>query len=264
MQNWEKALDKFLVDWRDREDVIGILVCGSYITGDPSRHSDIDLHIITSEENDWRERGNTIVDGYLVEYFVNPPRQIQEYFVEDYQSNNIMAATQFVTGRIILDRDGAVAELRKEAQDWINKEYKELDSTNISIMKYALWDSLDNLRDLNEKKSKSYRYTYYGTLRSLFEFYSRYLRWEIYSPVRIVELLTDPKTQEKYLQSEYSDSVFRDLFIEAVSLVEESEMITCLEKIVEHVFEQTGGFSIDGWKLRTPVKLSRNGDTVYE
>ena len=264
MRDWEKALDKFLVDWRDREDVIGILVCGSYITGDPSRHSDIDLHIVTSDENDWRERGNKIVDGYLVEYFVNPSRQISEYFREDHQDNSISASTQFVTGKVILDRYGAVAELKKEAQDWINKEYKELDSTSVSIMKYALWDSLDNLRDLYEKKSGSFRYTYYGTLRSLFGFYSRYLRWEVYSPVRIVELLTDPKTQEKYLQSEYPDSVFRDLFIEAVSAFEKSTMIKYLEKIVEHVFEQTGGFSIDGWALRTPVKLSRNGDTIYE
>jgi len=155
MQNWEKALDKFLVDWRDREDVIGILVCGSYITGDPSRHSDIDLHIITSEENDWRERGNKIVNEYLIEYFVNPPRQIREYFREDHQTNSISASTQFVTGRVILDRDGIVAHLKKEAQDWINKEFNELDSSSISIMKYALWDSLDNLRDLYEKKSKS-------------------------------------------------------------------------------------------------------------
>jgi len=115
MQDWEKALDKFLLDWRDREDVTGTLVCGSYITGGPSRHSDIDLHIVTSDENDWRERGNKIIDGYLVEYFVNPSKQIKEYFREDHQNNKVMAATQFVTGKIILDKDGAVAELKEEA-----------------------------------------------------------------------------------------------------------------------------------------------------
>ncbi len=264
MQDWEKALDKFLENWRDREDVIGFLVCGSYITGNPSRRSDIDLHIVTSDENEWRERGNKIVDGYLVEYFVNPPKQIRAYFREDYSSNSISAPTQFATGRILLDKDESVAQLKKEATDWIDKEFRELDSTSLSIMKYALWDSLDNLRDLHEKKSKSFRYAYFSALRSLFGFYSRNLKWEVYSPVRIVELLTDPKTQNKYLQSDYPDSVFRDLFIEAVSAGEESEMLECLEKIVEYVFKQTGGFSIDGWVLRTPVKLSRNGETIYE
>jgi Nucleotidyltransferase domain len=264
MQDWEKALDKFLEDWKNREDVIGFLVCGSYITGDPSRHSDIDLHIVTIDENNWRERGNKIMDGYLIEYFVNPPKQIRAYFRDDYGSNNISSPTQFATGRILLDKDGTVAKLKKEAMHWINKEFKELDSTSLSIMKYALWDSLDNLRDLYEKKSKSFRYAYYGTLRSLFGFYSRYQKWEVYSPVRIVELLTDPKIQEKYLQSEYPDPVFRELFIDAVSAGEESDTLDCLEKVVDYVFNQTGGFSIDGWVLRTPVKLSRNGDTIYE
>lgn len=264
MQGWEKALDKFLEDWQDREDVTGLLVCGSYITGGSSRRSDIDIHIVTSEENEWRERGNKIVDGYLIEYFVNPPKQIRAYFREDYQSNSITAPTQFATGRILLDKDGSIAQLKKEAEDWINREFKELDATSLSIMKYGLWDSLDNLRDLYEKKSKSFRYAYYSTIKGVFEFYSRYQRWEVYSPVRIIELLTDPDTQEKYLQSEYPDPVFRDLFIEAVSAGEEAEMLGCLEKIVDYIFKQTGGFCIDGWVLRTPVKLWRNGDTVYE
>ena len=131
-------------------------------------------------------------------------------------------------------------------------------------MKYALWDSLDNLRDLHEKKSGSFRYAFYSTLWSLFGFYSRYLRWEIYSPFRVVELLTDSKTQDRYLQSDYPDPVFRDMFIEAVSLVEESEMLECLEQLRARVFKHTGGFSIDGWVLKTPLKLIINGDTIYE
>ena len=57
MGDWEKALNKFLKPWKKRKDVIGFLVCGSYITGNPTNRSDVDLHIITSEENDWRERG---------------------------------------------------------------------------------------------------------------------------------------------------------------------------------------------------------------
>ena len=83
MKDWETALDKFLVSWKVRKEVTGVLVCGSFVTGKPAPHSDIDLHIVLSESVLWRERGNKIVDGFLIEYFANPPRQIREYFKED-------------------------------------------------------------------------------------------------------------------------------------------------------------------------------------
>ncbi len=38
--NWEEKLNKFLENWEYMNDTIGILVCGSYITGNPSTHSD--------------------------------------------------------------------------------------------------------------------------------------------------------------------------------------------------------------------------------
>lgn len=80
MKPWEDALNKFLASWKEQKDVIGAIVCGSFITGLPTERSDIDLHIILSDEVDWRERGNQYVDGFLIEYFVNPPRQNKEIF----------------------------------------------------------------------------------------------------------------------------------------------------------------------------------------
>ena len=78
--NWEEKLNKFLENWEYMNDTIGILVCGSYITGNPSTHSDLDVHIILNEKVNYRERGNKIVDGLLIEYFANPAKQIREYF----------------------------------------------------------------------------------------------------------------------------------------------------------------------------------------
>jgi hypothetical protein len=33
MDKWTLALETFLKDWKDRGDVVGALVCGSYVTG---------------------------------------------------------------------------------------------------------------------------------------------------------------------------------------------------------------------------------------
>lgn len=46
MAKWKIALEIFLKEWQDKEEVVGALVCGSYITGNPSKRSDIDVHII--------------------------------------------------------------------------------------------------------------------------------------------------------------------------------------------------------------------------
>ena len=43
---WKVALEKFLKKWENKKEVIWILVCGSYVTGNPSKHSDIDIHIL--------------------------------------------------------------------------------------------------------------------------------------------------------------------------------------------------------------------------
>ena len=116
MQDWERALQKFIKTWENRKEVRGFLVCGSYVTGNPTKRSDIDLHIVLDISVDWRERGNKVVDSYLIEYFANSPNQIREYFKEDFEENRMHSQTQFASGRIIKDPEGLVTQLKKEAE----------------------------------------------------------------------------------------------------------------------------------------------------
>lgn len=262
MESWEETLNAFLEPWKKRQDVIGFLVCGSYITGTPTKRSDIDLHIITSEEKDWRERGSKIVNGYLIEYFVNPPKQIRAYFREDHRNNKTDSQTMFITGKILYDKDGSLAELKKEAKIWLDKEFTALDETSLKLGKYGLWDTLDNLQNIYEFESKSFKYAYYIALRDVLEFYSRHLRWEVYSPERVFELMTDPATQKKYLQSEYPDPVFRDMFVKAITVEKESEMLKCFESIAKHIFKKIGGFKLDGWTIRTQLDLKHRENSI--
>ncbi len=41
MKLWGIALNKFIDEWKDRSDVTAALVRGSYITGNPSKRSDL-------------------------------------------------------------------------------------------------------------------------------------------------------------------------------------------------------------------------------
>ena len=62
---WEEKLNVFLENFEYKGDIVGVLACGSYITGNPSSHSDLDVHIILNENVNYRERGNKIINRIL-------------------------------------------------------------------------------------------------------------------------------------------------------------------------------------------------------
>ena len=142
---FEAAVDEFLVPWRKRRQVVGALITGSYVTGSPSAHSDLDLNIVLAEGTAWQERGNRIVQGYLVEYFVNPPEQTRKYFHSDRESHRLITATMYATGEIVFDLDGSVARLVREARKSLRTPFPRLAPKRVEVMKYLIWDSLDNL-----------------------------------------------------------------------------------------------------------------------
>ena len=110
-----EKLNMFLDSYKNINDVVGVLVCGSYVTGHPNKHSDLDVHLILKDGVFYRERGNVIVEGLLIEYFANTKQQILSYFNKDYRSVSLMSQTQFATGMIIRDDLGIVANLKKQA-----------------------------------------------------------------------------------------------------------------------------------------------------
>jgi predicted nucleotidyltransferase len=254
MKSWEDTLNKFLVKWKDRDDVVGAMVCGSYITGHPTDRSDLDVHIILSDEVDWRERGNQYVDGLLIEYFVNPPRQIREYFAEDYNGHNTMSMVQFITGKVIFDKQGIIEQLKKEAMEWKDKKYDDMDTSLKEIKKYGLWDSFDNLLDCFETQRKDFDFVYHQSLSLLFKEYCFFLNIEQIPFYQITRYLSDPRYLSKYLKAPFPDQEFCEMYLMAVETEARDMMIEIYEKLLSHVYEQTGGFNIDGWNIRTPVK----------
>ncbi|MHA0858380.1 nucleotidyltransferase domain-containing protein [Paenibacillus sp. CMAA1364] len=255
MKPWEVALDLFLENWKNKEEVIGILVCGSYITGNPSKRSDIDVHIILSDDHNWRERGNQYVKGFLIEYFVNPPQQIRSYFKADYYGRSTMSMVQFLTGRIVLDKSGIVEQLVEDAKGWKSKPYTDLDKTIVEITKYGLWDALDNLLDCYEEGRIDFEFVYNSSLLNLYNVYCSILNIEKVPSYHISRYLTEPLYLKKYLKQPFPDSLFGQLYIEAMKVTGHDEMISIFRKLTEYVFDQSGGFNIDGWRFRSEISI---------
>jgi hypothetical protein len=256
MQQWEIALTAFLEDWKVRDEVIGALVCGSYITGSPSKRSDIDVHIILADDVDWKERGNKICNGYLIEYFANSPKQIRSYFQDDVYNRSTVSMVQFITGRTLFDTHGIIHELKVEAADLISqKQEDERSDACVELKKYAIWEDLDNLKDCFEQHRADFNFTYHNSLFRLFTAYCSFLNLEDIPYYQINSYLSEPTYLDKYLKTSFPDEEFKQICLKAMQEVDRKKMMECYEQLSVHVLNHMGGFEIDGWKLRTPIDL---------
>ncbi len=253
MKAWEKALRKFLKDWEKEDYVLAAMATGSYVAGTATKFSDIDVHIILSDKTKWRERGNKIVDGYLIEYFANPARQLKKYLAEDYKDNTRVDATMFMTGKVIFDKTGVMDKLTKQAKVYFFKKFNKPDKTWIELQKYGLWDKIDGLRDLSHKKSPSFKLVYYNTLHAMLKTYTKYKRADTAAPSKIDRYFTEPSFRTAYRMDEFPDKKFASLFMNCLLTKNEKTMLKDIESLYTHIINKMGGFKIDGWKVRSKI-----------
>jgi predicted nucleotidyltransferase len=241
-------IDKFINKWKNKKYVEGMLLTGSYVTGYYTKNSDIDIYIILSDEINWRERGNLIINGTLIEYFANPVRQIRSYFKKEFEKHEKITARMFVIGKIIFDKNGIVTKLKKEAEKWLKKPFKKLSKVEIELIKYSLWDSFDELKTVSEEFN--FKITYYTFLEKVLRSYCKFLGIEV-PPISKINKYLDKNYRAKYCYPEFPDKDFMNLFMKCL----EKEDLNCVEKLYYHVINKLGGFDIKNWKLRSKIDI---------
>jgi len=250
--NWRDKLDKFMEMFEHKSDVIGVLACGSFVTGSPTTRSDLDVHIILDEATSYRERGNKVVDGLLIEYFANPPRQIRSYFKEDYQSISPHSQTQFATGEILLDVTGVMAELKQEAIAMMALNFEDVCPSAHELVRYGVWDMLDDLLDLYENERVEFDFVYYSNLDSLIWTYMQQIR-QAYDKKTILGHITSDVIRKKYLLNELPDENDKKLIQTCITAKSKKDRIGSYEKLTNAVLDLMGGFEIDGFRFKSSV-----------
>ena len=250
--DWKNKLDKFLNEFEHTKDIDGVLVCGSYITGNPTNHSDLDVHIILESSVDYRQRGNKIVDGLLIEYFSNPPQQILKYFNEDLQEKDLMTQVQFATGQIIFDKSGKTSELKNKAKEMIDNFYKNEKIGMSDITKYGLWDRLDNLQDAFDNNKADFDFIYYIILNGIIEEYMKAIH-RPYRSITIYGNITSDIVRQKYLLKELPNPIISDLIFKCIIAVTRDDKVKSVEKLYGMIIDMFGGFEVDGFKMKSKL-----------
>ena len=246
-------LDKFLKTYENINDVIGVLVCGSYVTGHPNSHSDLDVHLVLNENVNYRERGNRIVDGLLIEYFANTQRQIEKYFSDDYSSVAPMSQTQFATGKIIRDDFLIVENLKVEAREQLNKKFSGVNCAPSMLTLYAVWDMLDDLQSIYEEGRADFDFIYFNNLDKFLKIYFKSKKIP-YNAKTVVGHITNETTRQKYLLEEIKDEQLKSLVVTAITSSDRAQRLNAFSSMANELLNEFN-FNIENFTFKSDESL---------
>jgi hypothetical protein len=127
------------------KDVIGIIVSGSMMYSTIDKNSDIDIHVILDSKCDYRERGNIWIRGIEVEYFKNPPLQIESYFEKEKKSPH--TAHMLAFGEVVYSQSDVIEELVNQAKSIVKETPSQLRAFEVEFEKYFIDDYYKDLED---------------------------------------------------------------------------------------------------------------------
>lgn len=253
MENWQEALNTFLKRYEKEPFFEGALLCGSYACGNQNSFSDIDVNILVSNSQNWRERGNIKIDGFLIEYFINPINQIQQEFQLDLLRGRTTCATMFAYGKIITDKNGYVKKLQKEAKTFLKKAMPKYRMSDLALDFYLAWNTMDELNSLaKDKLSLGLVYNY--LLENLIILYFKANRIPKIPLTKIEKVFTNAAYAKRYHAQQLPNKKFISLFLLAL----QKQNIRNIRNLYNYVMDKLGGFDIAQFKMHSKLKNAKS------
>lgn len=244
-----KKLNKFLDGFEHKDDVVGVMACGSYVTGHPNAHSDLDVHLLLNKKCDYRERGNRIVDGLLVEYFANTKRQVLAYFKEDLSKFRTMSQVQFATGEVIFDKTGEIAKLKEEAKKQLEKGFSKFDGNLSPLTLYGIWDSMDDMQAIFEEGREDFDFVYFNKLDKVLSCLFRQMKIP-YNTKSVYGHLVSATTRKKYLLEEIKDKELKKTIETAIADSDKKKRLDAFVSLCEKILSENK-FDISNFSFKS-------------
>lgn len=237
---WKLALNEFIQKYLNDKDVEAILLVGSYAVGNQNKYSDIDVYVILNDNVDYRERGNKLIDKYLIEYFVNPIHKVREYIENDKRGHGGPMANMLLKGKVLFDRNNIVPELQKIAQ-----AAKEQIPEKDPMKYYACWHAFD------EYLAAAYHneLQYYLCLKYLVDCYLVNNGYCIIPEQKIEKFFKDAEYRARYDIGKFPDNEFNHLVIKCFDYPNRHNLQALYNFVIED-----GKFDINNFVLRNKLQ----------
>ncbi|XRG77493.1 nucleotidyltransferase domain-containing protein [Rossellomorea sp. GAMAL-10_SWC] len=120
----------------------GALLAGSVVRGEATETSDLDIVIFDkSLSSSYRE--SLKVFGWDIEVFVHNLSSYKQYFKSDYERAR-PSLPRMVSEGIILKDEGVIIDIKKEANDILDKGPEKWSEETIKIKRYFITDTLND------------------------------------------------------------------------------------------------------------------------
>ena len=254
MEKWQLAIEKFLNEYKNKDYFLGAILTGSYATGNNDKNSDIDIYIITKNDTEWRERGNRNVDGFLIEYFINPKKKILSYMEKELQDYHMSTTMIFVNAKILYDNDGSVKELIDIAKN--NANLTNLGNINEFKYKmncYSVWDSFDELES-KYNKHEDIDFSYYIFLQRVLESYFYNKRIPSIPLNKIEIIFKNDNYRKKYNVKKLPDQKFILKVIKCFDEKNYDKKFIYAKELYDYFFSQFIDFDINNLTVRSSAE----------
>ena len=254
MERWEMALSKFLQKYENEDYYEGAIACGSYVTGNNNEFSDIDVHIVLKRGNEWRERGNLEVDGFLIEYFANPVNKYESEMENEKTERGNHTTKMFSQGIVVSDKNGEVKKLKDKAVELSDIELPEASEFDLLASKYGCWDKYDELNVIYKENRDNFYLAYYELYKQLITLHGKVKKLRDFSLTKLDKLLDSKLFRDNYGISKFYDEYDTAIIRECMVLDTRVKMMEKITKFYNYVMEISGGFDINKFVLRSEVK----------
>ena len=218
-----KSLDE--QDYLNRKEILGIIFYGSSNYKTDTKYSDIDLLIITNDENNYK--GVTYVDNKKIEYFEKNVYDLAQK-IEELPSNfDRSLESIFTNGKVIYDKHKTIENLKDLVLE--NNEYprkkkqNKFYSTSFSELKKTFFST--------DKTSPYFNYIYYNFLEEIRKEYHIQNGYSKLPVNKIKKLYENSDYSEKYYCVKLPDVEFRNLYISLLEKYKEDEFNVLLGKL---------------------------------
>lgn len=252
MNNWENALNKFLDQYVNEDYFLGAILTGSYATGNNTPNSDIDVFIVTKDSTTWRERGNKLIDGYLIEYFINPVRQVLKEFEEGFINNGIATTRIFIGSKILYDKDGTIEKLINIAKENINREIGSLAEFKKKMNNYTIWHSFYELTSKYERK-EDIDFTYNIFLNNIIESYFLNKQIPLLPIHKIEKMLINEEYRKRYNVNKLPEDEFVNKLLNCFNEKDYNKRYEYARELYDYYMNENSDFDINDFSLRSDI-----------
>lgn len=154
----------------DKDNLLGILVYGSSLTGYSAKNSDIDV-LVVLREADTCFRGVTYIDGRKVEYFFKPIEKFLSEAVGFTKSNCPSHIAMYQNAYFYYDQ-GDIMKNFLQADNQFYNANREKPKTNEDIKFVQIENRLCSLTNILQRDGQEFYMVYYNVLEMIRAFHS--------------------------------------------------------------------------------------------